>query len=269
MQVSNVLSFGKSNSINVLTLLKDLNPRMFYVGLISFLTVPLFILLSVIDIREVVGVNTWIKPIKFAISIGTFLWSMAWYLDQLKEFPKFKERIEKYFLISLSVELILITIQSARGVQSHFNQSSLLDGAIYSIMGMFIFPMIPVAIWMDHKFARMKSDLDPRIKVGIRFSLWIFAIASVVGVFMSARLAHSVGVPDGGPGLPLVNWSRNGGDIRIAHFLGIHSLQVLPLISYIAIRKNWKTATVGILSLGFGLSVLAVFLHAMMGRPLL
>lgn len=269
MQASNVLNSNNANGVSFFSLIRKNRPLSFYVGLVSFLMIPVYLLLSQLDPRTVMGINTWIKPIKFAVSIGIFLWTMAWFLDQLNDFPVFRNRMEKYFVIALSVELILITLQAGRGVQSHFNNSTILNSVIYGIMGLFIFPMMVVPILMDRKFKLLSSKFDPRVLISIRFSLWILAIASIIGFIISQRLAHAVGVPDGGPGLPLVNWSKNGGDIRIAHFVGIHALQVLPLFAFLAIKQSWNTLSVKIVSIGYGILVGAVFVNAMFGRPLI
>ncbi|WP_437741059.1 hypothetical protein WME73_37040 [Sorangium sp. So ce302] len=230
-----------------------------------------------LDARLVMGVNPWIKPAKFAASIAIYLLTINWLVGDVALPPRGRRAVVWGTVAMVSFEMIAITAQAARGVASHFNQSTLFDGAVFALMGIAILVNTALAAYLATRFWATRPPLPAPYLWGIRLGLLLFLLACAEGGFMSTYNAHSVGVADGGPGLPAVNWSTRGGDLRIAHFFGMHALQAVPLVGYwlsarapgSGPRTRRAVGWVVAFGIGYGAVALALFLTALAGRPLI
>jgi len=250
------------------------------------------ILLSILDSRLITGAPAWVKPMKFAISTILYAGTLAWMLSFVTGYPRLVRWIGGLTALGFLVELVGISIQAARGVRSHFNVGTLFDGAIFSLMGTFVMVIWVMNIVTAVLLMRQKMDNQP-LAWALRLGLLVTAVGSILGFLMtmptSGQLAamqagevvsivgaHSVGVADGGAGLPFVGWSTAGGDIRVAHFVGLHALQIIPLLGIFVNRRfrqrlsdGRRTALVFVGGLGYLGLVLLLLWQALRAQPLI
>jgi hypothetical protein len=167
---------------------------------------------------------------------------VSWVLSRVTRFRRVADGAATVFVVSFLVEIAWITWSAARGRMSHFGVATPLETALYQVAG-----MIGVVVWIMSAIiclALMLSATEDRAQVwSMRAGMLIALAGMAVGGLMTSptpeqvadpaadlRGGHSVGVADGGAALPLLGWSTEGGDLRIPHFIGMHALQVLPLV---------------------------------------
>ncbi len=240
-------------------------------GAIHFAAFAVFALLMLVDTRTLLGINVWIKPMKFAISIAIYAWTMAWFMGYLPQ-NGVTNTIIWTIIITMAIEIVCVAGQAGRGVSSHFNVTTVLDGAIFTTMGIAITIntiAVMVVAWL---FFQETTPLEPAYLWAVRLGLVIFIMASWQGFLMASRLQHSVGAPDGSVGLPFLNWSRSVGDLRVAHFVGLHAIQVLPLLGFFLTgRFSPQTSLITVIALAvlYGLLCILALLQALAGQPVL
>ncbi|TFF34217.1 hypothetical protein [Mucilaginibacter psychrotolerans] len=248
-----------------LTTLKLRNEPMFYFGLVCLLSALIFLLAAGFSRVQITGTNAWFKPTKFALSIGVLCWTMGWLMYDLN-LPRQVSIYNWVTIILLGFELVYIALQAARGQLSHFNHSTPLYAALYAFMGLAATAVTLHTAYIGILFCtRSFPQLPDYYLLSIRLGIFLFVIFALEGAVMGARNAHTIDGPDGSGGLPFLNWSRRFGDPRIAHFIGMHALQLLPLLAFYLLKDvklTWFAALV------YGAIAVLVLAQALNGRPL-
>ena len=196
------------------------------------------------DSRQITGINAWIKPAKFGLSSAITCLTLAWIARHLGDWSRVRDWSGRVFAASIAIEIIVIDLQAARGTTSHFNMAGPMNRSAFITMGISI-----ATLWLSMvgmTYALMRQRLQPTSWAwALRLGLLLSVVGAAGGGFMLRQTpeqkqnpelkqfgAHTVGAPDGGPGLPIANWSENHEDLRVAHFLGLHGIQVIPLIGW-------------------------------------
>jgi hypothetical protein len=248
----------------------------------------LFLGLMLVDGRLVTGQPVWLKPAKFAASISVYALTLAWLLAHVEGRRRAVRAVAGVTTVGLWVEILIIGVQAARGEASHFNTTSPLNGALFTVMGVSILAVWLVGFVALGLLVRQRFE-DRAFAFALRAGLLISLLGAGLGGLMTqptaaqqAQLAqgqlpgrmgaHSVGAPDDGPGLPGVGWSTQGGDLRVPHFLGLHAVQLLPLLALVVLRRTHERERLALMraaALGYLGLVGVLTLQALRGEPLL
>jgi hypothetical protein len=195
------------------------------------------------DPRHVTGAEVWLKPLKFALSTGIYSVTLAWLIGRLPQGGR-TSRIANVAgtvsAIGLGIELAIINGFALVGETSHFNVTTPFHTAMWAVMAFsigIVWTMTFVVAVLLFRAPLGDTARSLAIRAGAVLALIGMALAFLMTGPQGSQLsdyrgivgAHTVGLPDGGPGLPLLGWSTVGGDLRIPHFVGMHALQALPL----------------------------------------
>jgi hypothetical protein len=207
-----------------------------------------------LDAQVITGAPAWLKPSKFAFSVALYAFTFVWLLSYVQGHPRLVTLATNLTALAFVIEMGIIVAQAARGTTSHFNVSSPLDSGLWVTMAITIITLWAMTLLAIVLLVFQRLN-DPAWAWSLRLALMVTFLgmgvaflmtgptpqqqaAQAAGHVVSIIGAHSVGVADGGPGLPLLTWSTRGGDLRVPHFVGLHALQILPLLGWLIIWRS-------------------------------
>jgi hypothetical protein len=252
---------GRSGPLALLRRAWALNAPLTLLGVVMVGTLLAALVGLVVDHQVITGAPAWLKPAKFAISVTIYCFTLVYLLQFVRGHQRLVAFVANMTAVALLVEMVIIVGQVIRGTTSHFNYSTPLDSALWMTMAGFItlvwtmalilgvlllLQRMPDPVWA---WALRLSVLLALVGMGVAFLMTSPTVAQLAaaqaGKGMPIIGAHSVGLADGGPGLPILGWSTIAGDLRIAHFFGLHGLQVL-LILGLLLTSPAARATLGV-----------------------
>jgi hypothetical protein len=189
-------------------------------------TVPAALALG-LDERLLREAPIWLKPLKFLASVGLFSLTTAWFIGLLPEARRraWPVRTAVWTLLAAGgFEIAYIVLQAALGAGSHYNVGDPLHAALYTAMAVGAIAMTatqPLIAWEIARHGTPARGTAWRTSV-----LWGLSLTFVLGA-VSGMMLGGMQPPSGG-GMPLTGWHWTG-DLRPAHFVGLHVHQALPL----------------------------------------
>ena len=249
-----VPSLARTGAGALLGTLWRASPPLTAVGLLMLVAAVASVVGILVDPRIITGAPAWLKPFKFAISTAIYSLTLAWIFGWLTGWPRVRRVVGWTTAIVFVLEVALIDLQAWRGTTSHFNISTPFNSVLFSVMGTAILVQtcvsvaVAVALWRQ-RFA------DRPLGWALRLGMTLTIVGALTGPLMTrptaAQLAdaragngmtivgaHTVGAPDGGPGVPVTGWSREHGDLRVPHFIGLHAIQALALVA--VVLRRWR-----------------------------
>jgi hypothetical protein len=262
-------------------------PLMIFTGIMG-VTAAVAIAGIVMDPRVLTGVPIWLKPFKFAVSLGIYGLTIAWMLSLLQRRSRVAEWAATVVVATATIEMIVIVGQVVRGQTSHYNETSTLNSVLWQSMGTAILTLFIAHFVIAVVVARQRlADRAATYAVRLGLGLALLGMAAAVPMVLPSQQpagvddiagAHTVGLPDGGPGLPLVGWSTVGADLRIGHFVGLHALQALPLLAILLaalsrrvrrLDEDTRARLLVVVGGAYGVLTMTLTWQALRGQPLL
>ena len=274
------LSTGLPAVLLLRTRMQAGSPALYVVGMAMLLMAAMTLMLAWLDPRVFQGVSTWAKPLKFQLSTGVYLLTLAWFMAWLPD-DRRQTRLGRYVVWSAVgagiFEVAYITWQGAFGMASHYNRTSTFYAVMYTLMGVGAVILTTASLALAVLIARSPAYALPRaLKHAVVLGLVLtFVLGTGFGSYLGAqRAGHWVGgaLTDAG-GLPLFNWSRSGGDLRVAHFFGIHAMHFIPAIAALAAAARLPgakhIASAWLLAAAFSALTVWTFVQAARGQAFL
>lgn len=250
------------------------DPMLLRIGVAVILSLLLTLPALLLDSRMLQGENVWVKPIKFQIALAVYLVTLAVFASLLPKDTATTRRL-RWIGLALTLgtlaELLWVGASAMFATASHYNPHPVMS-AIYLSMGGVATVLILGSLMMGLSFWTARdSHLPEPLRLSLALGLILtFVLTLPAAGTLAALPGHFIGTPVTGAVVPIMGWSREVGDLRVAHFLAMHALHAVPLIGVAAMGLSNLALARGLVwagALGYAALTAFAFVQALSGQP--
>ena len=200
------------------------------------------------------GPLSWRKPTVFGLSFGITLLTVTWLLGFLRPGRLAGWLVVGIFSIASLGEVFLISMQTWRGVPSHFNNTTAFDEAVFSTMGKLVL-VVGVMTAVVTVWAFLRIDAPASLALAIRLGLVLMLVSQGVGVQMIAEGGNTFG---------------SQGALKVPHAVTLHAVQVLPALALVLLVSDTperrRVRIVGLGAVGYAVLIASTMVQTYAGR---
>ncbi len=250
--------------VHVLKAAKRGSPLLWWGSIAMLFGMLICFALPLVDARMIAGVSVWEKPAKFFLSLALQALTVAWGLSLLQKPARGVKTATLMFIAALAIEMTYMIFRASRGEASHFNQSTPFAAIMYGVMGLGAITLTGTSAFVGWRVWQQRGRDELREAAGVALMLGSL-LGTFAGAYLLSHTSHWIGGDmNDATGLAFFHWSTTGGDLRVAHFIGLHATQAIPLAAISGSR--WMVAGTAVLCI---ILMAATFIVAVMGIPLL
>ncbi|MEO3821487.1 hypothetical protein [Plantactinospora sp. B24E8] len=251
----------------------------------------------VVDDRLLLGESVWVKPMKFGFAMGVYGLTLAWLLSKLNRGRRTGWWFGTVFAVAGLLDVGAVAYAATNGTFSHFNNNNEpVAQTVRTVFSVGVGPLLVVTLVIAILVLIDRTG-DRAVRRALGAGLGLAAAGMVVALWLAGSAGstprtvtdangdavlmtggHGIGDPDGN-GMFLTHWSTTGGDLRVPHFVGLHAIQVLLLVTAflgaLASRHGWlrdervRARLVGVAALGYTGVFAVVTWQAKRGIPVI
>jgi hypothetical protein len=241
---------------------------------IALTAIPL-LAAALIDPRMFLNAPVWQKPLQFHLALSVYIITLAFFARYVPGGLNSRRWRIYAAVVSFCIlaELVWVGGAASYASASHFNVDDIVMGTIYGFMGVFAVILtsasgvMGIAIWRNKA-----TGLPPALHLSVALGLILTFVLTVIAAgTMSSMPGHHIGLPITHAALPILGWSREVGDLRVAHFFATHALHVIPIAGLLTIRMPPATGRLIIIATSAAFIALTAFAmwQAFQGQPFL